>query len=136
MVRPIVRDTFLLSQKSTDATPADLDAVRDLYDTLDARREDCVGMAGNMIGVLRRIVAIRDGEKILVFLNPEILKGEGSYRAEEGCLSLDGTRETVRYRRIKLRWQDEAFRVRIRVFEGFTAQAIQHEIDHCNGILI
>jgi len=136
MVRPIVRDTFLLSQKSADATPADLDAVRDLYDTLDAHREDCAGMAGNMIGVLRRIVAVRDGEKILVFLNPEILKGEGSYRAEEGCLSLDGTRETVRYRRIKLRWQNEAFRVRIRVFEGFTAQAIQHEIDHCNGILI
>lgn len=136
MVRPVIRDTFLLSQKSAPATPDDLDAVRDLIDTLAANRERCVGMAANMIGVLRRFIAVMDGEKILVMLNPEIVKAFGAYHTEEGCLSLDGTRPARRYRSIKVRWQDEAFRVRIRTFEGFTAEIIQHEMDHLEGIVI
>ncbi len=136
MVRPVIRDTFLLSQKSAPATPDDLDAVRDLIDTLAANREQCVGMAANMIGVLRRFIAVMDGERILVMLNPEIVKASGPYHTEEGCLSLDGTRPTRRYRSIKVRWQDEAFRVRIRTFEGFTAEIIQHEMDHLEGVVI
>ena len=136
MVRPVIRDTFLLSQKSAPATPDDLDAVRDLIDTLAANRERCVGMAANMIGVLRRFIAVMDGEKVLVMLNPEIVKASGAYHTEEGCLSLDGTRPARRYRSIKVRWQDEAFRVRIRTFEGFTAEIIQHEMDHLEGIVI
>ncbi len=136
MVRPVIRDTFLLSQKSAPATPDDLDAVRDLIDTLEANRDRCVGMAANMIGVLRRFIAVMDGEKILVMLNPEIVKASGPYHTEEGCLSLDGTRPTRRYRSIKVRWQDEAFRVRIRTFEGFTAEIIQHEMDHLEGVVI
>ena len=136
MVRPVCRDTFLLSQKSTPATPADLPTVRDLVDTLDANRERCVGMAANMIGVLRRFIAVVDGEAILVMLNPEIVKSAKPYRTEEGCLSLEGTRPVRRFGSIKVRWQDEEFRVRIRTFEGFTAEIIQHEIDHLDGILI
>ena len=136
MVRPVCRDTFLLSQKSTPATPADLPTVRDLVDTLEANRERCVGMAANMIGVLRRFIAVVDGEAILVMLNPEIVKSAKPYRTEEGCLSLEGTRPVRRFESIKVRWQDEEFRVRIRTFEGFTAEIIQHEIDHLDGILI
>ena len=136
MVRPVCRDTFLLSQKSTPATPADLPTVRDLVDTLAANRERCVGMAANMIGVLRRFIAVVDGEAILVMLNPEIVKSAKPYRTEEGCLSLEGTRPVRRFGSIKVRWQDEEFRVRIRTFEGFTAEIIQHEIDHLDGILI
>ena len=136
MVRPVIRDTFLLSQKSAPATPDDLDAVRDLIDTLAANRERCVGMAANMIGVLRRFIAVVDGEEILVMLNPEILKASGPYRTEEGCLSLDGTRPVRRFRSVKVRWQDEGFHVKIRTFEGFTAQIIQHEMDHLEGIVV
>ena len=136
MVRPVCRDTFLLSQKSTPATPADLPTVRDLVDTLEANRERCVGMAANMIGVLRRFIAVVDGEAILVMLNPEIVKSAKPYRTEEGCLSLEGTRPVRRFGSIKVRWQDEEFRVRLRTFEGFTAEIIQHEIDHLDGILI
>ncbi len=123
MVRPVCRDTFLLSQKSTPATPADLPTVRDLVDTLEANRERCVGMAANMIGVLRRFIAVVDGEAILVMLNPEIVKSAKPYRTEEGCLSLEGTRPVRRFGSIKVRWQDEEFRVRIRTFEGFTVTA-------------
>ena len=144
MQKPIVRDTFFLSQPSAPATPADLDAARDLRDTLEARREDCVGLAANMIGVSRRIIAVRtedapgkrDGDDILVMLNPAILKASGPYAAEEGCLSLDGIRKTKRFRSVKVRWQDTDFKVKIRTFTGFTAQIIQHETDHLNGILI
>ena len=136
MIKAIVRDTFFLSQPSLPSGPGDLDAARDLYDTLDAHREDCVGMAANMIGVGRRIIAVRDGEAILVMLNPEIMKASGPYRTSEGCLSLDGQRETMRYRSVKVKWQDEAFRPKIRTFTGFTAQIIQHEIDHLQGVLI
>ena len=136
MIRQIVRDTFFLSQPSLPASSGDLDAARDLYDTLDAHGEDCVGMAANMIGVSRRIIAVRDGEEILLMLNPEILKAAGPYKTSEGCLSLDGQRETTRYRTIKVRYQNERFQVRLKTFTGWTAQIIQHEIDHCSGILI
>ncbi len=136
MIRQIVRDTFFLSQPSLPASSGDLDAVRDLYDTLDAHREDCVGMAANMIGISRRIIAVRDGEEILLMLNPEILKAAGPYKTSEGCLSLDGQRETTRYRTIKVKWQDPSFKPKIRTFTGFTAQIIQHETDHLNGVLI
>ena len=136
MVRSIVRDTFFLSRASLPASPDDLDAARDLRDTLEAHREDCVGMAANMIGICRQIIAVRDGDAILVMLNPSILKASGPYRTSEGCLSLDGMRETTRYRSVKVKWQDEAFRPKIRTFTGFTAQIIQHEIDHLRGILI
>ena len=136
MVRQIVRDTFLLSQKSAPATPDDLPTVRDLVETLAANRERCVGMAANMIGVLRRFIAVVDGEEILVMLNPEILKASGPYRTEEGCLSLDGTRPVRRFRAVKVRWQDEGFRGKIRTFAGFTAQIIQHEMDHLEGIVV
>ena len=136
MVRQIVRDTFLLSQKSTPAAPDDLPAVRDLADTLEANRERCVGMAANMIGVLRRFIAVADGDRILVMLNPEVLKASGPYRTEEGCLSLDGTRPVRRFRTVKVRWLDEEFHVKIRTFEGFTAEVIQHEMDHLDGIVV
>ena len=136
MEKPIVRDTFFLSLPSTPATPADLNTIVDLYDTLDAHWEDCLGMAANMIGVSRRIIAVRDGDDILVMLNPEIMKASGPYKVSEGCLSLDGRRETTRYRSVKVKWQDGLLRPKIRTFTGFTAQIIQHEIDHINGVLI
>ena len=136
MVRPVIRDTFLLSQKSAPATPDDLDVVRDLIDTLAANRERCVGMAANMIGVLRRFIAVMDGEKILVMLNPEIVKASEPYETEEGCLSLTGVRKTKRFRKIKVQYQNEQMQLRLKTFTGWTAQIIQHEIDHCNGILI
>ena len=136
MEKPIVRDTFFLSQPSLPASAEDLGTARDLTDTLAAHRDDCVGLAANMIGVSRRIIAVRDGEEILVMLNPEILKVSGPYRTEEGCLSLDGVRQTKRFRSVKVRWQDTDFKVKIRTFTGFTAQIIQHEIDHCDGVLI
>ena len=136
MKKSIIRDTFFLSQPSSPATSADLETVSDLYDTLDSHRDDCVGMAANMIGVSRRIIAVRDGDDILVMLNPEIMKAAGPYKTSEGCLSLDGQRETTRYRSIKVKWQDGLFRPKIRTFTGYTAQIIQHEIDHINGVLI
>ena len=136
MIKTIIRDTFFLSQPSLPAGPDDLEAARDLYDTLDAHREDCVGMAANMIGIGRQIIAVRDGEAILLMLNPEIIKAAGPYRTSEGCLSLDGQREALRYRSVKVKWQDEAFKPKIRTFTGFTAQIIQHEIDHLRGVLI
>ena len=136
MVKEIIRDTFILAQKSRPATLDDLSIARDLYDTLDAHREDCVGMAANMIGSLVRIIAIRDGEDILVMLNPEIVKASKPYRTEEGCLSLEGQRPVKRFGSVKVKWQDELFKVHIRTFEGFTAEIIQHEVDHLEGILI
>ena len=136
MVRPIVKDPIFLAQKSAPATEADRDVGRDLLDTLAAHRDGCVGLAANMIGAARRIIAVDDGGKTLLLYNPEILRREGPYSAEEGCLSLAGTRTAKRYRSIKVRYQNEDLAVRIKTFTGFTAQIIQHEIDHCNGILI
>ena len=137
MVRELVHDPFLLGRKSTPATAEDLEIARDLMDTLLHHKESCVGMAANMIGQTKRIIVFQDGEGCGVMFNPEILKAEGPYETEEGCLSLlGGPRKCRRFRRIKVRWQTEKFQTRIKTFEGWTAQIIQHEIDHCNGILI
>ncbi|MCI7692570.1 MAG: peptide deformylase [Oscillospiraceae bacterium] len=136
MVREIVRDTFFLQIKSEPASEADLPTVRDLLDTLAAHKDGCVGMAANMIGVSKRIIAFDDNGKYAVMINPEIIRFSGAYEAEEGCLSLAGTRKTKRYKSIKVRFLNEDFQVRIKTYTGFTAQIIQHEIDHCCGILI
>ena len=136
MIRSIVRDPIFLAQKAQDATPDDLAIGQDLLDTLAANSDRCVGMAANMIGVNKRIIAFdNDGTYMLMF-NPEIVKCDGFYNAEEGCLSLDGVRKAKRFKTIKVRYQNEAFQVRMKTFSGWTAQIIQHEIDHCNGILI
>ena len=137
MVRELVHDPFLLARKSTPASGDDLETARDLMDTLLHHRDGCVGMAANMIGVTKRIIAFQDGDSYSLMLNPEILKAEGPYETEEGCLSLlGGPRKCRRYQKIKVRWQTEKFQTRIKNFEGWTAQIIQHEVDHCNGILI
>lgn len=137
MVKELVHDPILLARKSVPATKEDLDIARDLLDTLTAHRETCVGMAANMIGVFRNIIAFDNGEEYMLMLNPEILKAEGEYEAEEGCLSLlGGPRKTKRFQKIKVRWQNTGFQTRIKTFTGWTAQIIQHEIDHCDGILI
>lgn len=137
MVKELIHDPILLARRSRPAAAEDLPIAHDLMDTLKAHRETCVGMAANMIGELKCIIALVDGSDYLLMLNPEILKAEGPYETEEGCLSLlGGPRKTKRCRKIKVRWQNEALQTRIKTFEGFTAQIIQHEIDHCRGILI
>ena len=136
MVREICKDVILLSRKAQDAVPEDAAVAQDLLDTLTAHQEECVGMAANMIGVPKRIIAFADGKDYTVMFNPEILKATDRYEAEEGCLSLSGVRQAVRYESIKVRWQNEKFQTRLKTFSGWTAQIIQHEIDHCNGILI
>ena len=136
MVRPIMKDPIFLSRKSESATAADARIARDLLETLIFHKEGCVGMAANMIGITKRIIAFDCGGEYMVMFNPEILKASGEYEAEEGCLSLPGTRKARRYQKIKVRYQNEAMQVRLKTFEGWTAQIIQHEIDHLNGILI
>ncbi len=136
MVREICRDTFFLAQKAAPAAADDLGAAQDLLDTLAAHRDGCVGMAANMIGVNKRIIAVDCDGAYLLMLNPVILKQSGAYEVEEGCLSLAGTRKTKRYRSIKVQWQNEKLQTRIRTFTGWTAEIIQHEIDHCEGVLI
>lgn len=136
MERPITRDPIFLAQKSLPATVEDLSAAQDLLDTLIAHRDGCVGMAANMIGVSRRIIVFDNDGTYMTMFNPEIVKASGPYDAEEGCLSLVGVRKTKRYRSIKVRYQNEAMQVRFKTFADFPAQIIQHEIDHCNGILI
>ena len=136
MVRTVVRDVFFLAQKSEPATKDDLGTVQDLLDTLQANTDHCVGMAANMIGVNKRIIAFDNQGGYMVMFNPEIVKRAGPYEAEEGCLSLSGTRRARRWESIKVRWQNEKFQERIKTFTGWTAQIIQHEIDHCEGIII
>ncbi len=136
MIKPIVKDPIFLAQKSETATALDLPAAQDLRDTLEAHKDGCVGMAANMIGVSRRIIVFFDGGSATLMLNPEIVKCSGPYEAEEGCLSLPGTRKAKRYRSIKLRYQNERFETRLKTYTGFPAQIIQHEIDHCDGVLI
>ena len=136
MIRDICRDEFFLSLKSAPASADDLDTAQDLLDTLAAHRDGCVGMAANMIGVSRRIIAFENNGEYMVMLNPVIIKGSSPYEAEEGCLSLTGTRKVKRCRNIRVQWQNERLQTRIRTFTGWTAQIIQHEIDHCDGILI
>ena len=136
MIKPIVKDPIFLAQKSSPATILDLPVARDLRDTLFAHRDGCVGMAANMIGVAKRIIIFDDNGTASVIFNPDIIKKSGPYEAEEGCLSLSGTRKTTRYRSIKVQYQNERFETRIRTYTGWTAQIIQHEIDHCCGVLI
>lgn len=136
MIHPIVHDPLFLAQKSAPATPADAAVARDLLETLTAHADGCVGMAANMIGVLKRIIAVEAEDGYLVLFNPVILKKSGPYEPEEGCLSLNGTRKTKRFQTIKVQWQNEKFQTRIKTFTGWTAEILQHEIDHCDGILI
>lgn len=136
MICEICRDESFLAQKAEAAGVEDLGTAQDLLDTLIAHKDGCVGMAANMIGVCKRIIAFDNEGKFEVMLNPEIIKQSGAYEAEEGCLSLDGTRKARRYRTIKVRWQNEKLQERIKAFTGFTAEIIQHEIDHCEGVII
>ena len=137
MIKELVHDPILLSRISQEATAEDLPYAQDLLDTLLAHKEGCVGMAGNMIGVHKRIIAFQDGKDYTVMLNPIIIKCAEPYETEEGCLSLlGGPRKTKRYRKIKVQYQTLQLQKRLKTFEGFTAQIIQHEVDHCNGILI
>ncbi|WP_087065726.1 peptide deformylase [Intestinibacillus massiliensis] len=136
MVRKIMKDTAFLSQKAEIATAEDLPAAVDLLDTLRANAAGCVGMAANMIGVNKRIIAFDNEGAYMVMFNPEIVKSSGLYEAEEGCLSLPGVRKTKRRQMVKVRYQNENFQTRLKTFTGWTAQIIQHEIDHCNGVLI
>lgn len=136
MVRDICRDEAFLALKSKAATPDDLPVAQDLLETLIANKQVCVGMAANMIGVSKRIIAFENnGENMLMF-NPVIVRRSGPYETEEGCLSLSGRRSVRRYQSIKVQWQNEKFQSRTKVFEGWTAEIIQHELDHCEGILI
>ena len=136
MIRNIMRDPIFLAQKSAPATPDDLAVGQDLLDTLAANAECCVGMAANMIGVCKRIIVFDNKGEYMLMFNPEIVKRDGPYGAEEGCLSLDGVRKTKRYKSIKVHYQTADFAWRYKTFTGWTAQIIQHEIDHCDGILI
>lgn len=136
MIREICRDETFLAQKAAPATADDLATAQDLLDTLTAHRDGCVGMAANMIGVCKRIIAFDNEGTYMVMLNPVIVKRSGPYEAEEGCLSLNGTRKTKRFRSIKVQWQNEMLQTRLKTFTGWTAEIIQHEIDHCEGILI
>ena len=137
MVKEIVHDPILLAMKSTPATVEDLQVAQDLLDTLEANKQACVGMAANMIGVLKRVIAFDNEGSYMTMFNPEIIKAAEPYDTEEGCLSLlGGPRKCRRYRTVKVQWQNEKFQTRLKTFTGWTAQIIQHEIDHCNGILI
>lgn len=136
MIKSIVHDPLFLAQKSLSATPADAAVAQDLLDTLAAHADGCVGMAANMIGVSKRIIAVEAEEGYLVLFNPVILKKSGAYEAEEGCLSLEGVRKTKRWQTIKVQYQTPEGKPRIKNFTGWTAQIIQHEVDHCDGILI
>ena len=136
MVRPIVRDPLALAVPSAEATKADLPTAIDLMDTLRANADRCVGMAANMIGVHKRILVFSAGPLPVAMINPVVKKRSGPYEAEEGCLSLVGTRRTERWRSIRVQWQNEKFQTRVKTFTSFTAEIIQHEIDHCEGILI
>lgn len=136
MIREICKDEAFLAQKAVPAGPEDLPVAADLLETLEHHKDGCVGMAANMIVVNKRIIAVDDEGRYLLMFNPEILQKSGPYEAEEGCLSLTGVRPAKRWKTIKVRWQNEKFQTRIKNFTGWTAQIIQHEIDHCEGILI
>ena len=136
MVRPIMKDPLFLARPSLPATADDLALEQDLRDTLAVHADECVGMAANMIGSLRRVIIFDDDGVPAVMFDPEILKASEPYEAEEGCLSLSGRRRTLRYRSIRVRYQTRELKTRVKTFTGRTAQIIQHEIDHCSGILI
>ena len=136
MVQPIIRDIFFLRQPSDPATPADLPIGKDLQDTLAANRDRCVGMAANMIGVKKRIIIVNMGPVDVVMYNPVIIKKNLPFETEEGCLSLDGVRKTTRYKNIELEYLDSGWKKHRQRFAGWTAQIIQHEMDHLSGIII
>lgn len=136
MIRAICKDETFLSQKSELATVQDISVAEDLLETLKYHKSGCVGMAANMIGINKRIIAFENNGEYMVMFNPEIIKKSEQYQTEEGCLSLIGTRQTKRWKSIKVKYQNNKFEERFKTFTGFTAQIIQHEIDHCNGIII
>ena len=136
MIREIMKDESFLSQKAEPATPDDISVASDLLETLIAHQDGCVGMAANMIGVNKRIIAFDNDGEYMVMFNPQIVKRSGIYETEEGCLSLVGARKTKRYKSIKVQYQNEKFQTRIKTYTDWTAQIIQHEIDHCEGIII
>ena len=137
MVKELMHDPIFLARKSELATKDDLQTAWDLLGTLAAHKDTCVGMAANMIGVTKRMIAFDNGGTYMVMLNPVIVKASGEYEAEESCLSLlGGPRKTKRFRKIKVQYQTEDMQTRLKTFEGWTAQIIQHEVDHCNGVLI
>ena len=133
MVREICKDEAFLAQKAEPATADDLALAQDLLETLAAHKDGCVGMAANMIGVNKRIIAFDNEGEYTIMFNPVIVRQSGPY---EGCLSLTGTRHTKRFQTIKVQWQNEKFQTRLKTFTGWTAEIIQHEIDHCEGIII
>jgi len=136
MVKSICKDVEFLKKASDDAGVDDAGVASDLLDTLIANADGCVGMAANMIGISKRIIAFDNNGKYEVMFNPSIIRHSDPYVTEEGCLSLDGVRKAKRYKTIKVEWQNEKMQKRVRTFTGWTAQIIQHEIDHCNGIII
>ena len=136
MIREICRDETFLVQKAAPATADDLATAQNLLDTLIAHKDGCVGMAANMIGVCKRIIVFDNEGTYMVMFNPVIVRQSGPYEAQEGCLSLTGVRKTKRFQTIKVQWQNEKFQTRLKTFTGWTAEIIQHEIDHCEGILI
>ena len=136
MVKQIVREVFFLGQPSTPATKADIQVGKDLQDTLQENREHCVGMAANMIGVNKRIIAVNMGFANIAMLNPVIVSKKEPYEAEEGCLSLKGVRKTTRYQEIEVEYEDIHFKKQHQKYKGWVAQIIQHEVDHCEGIII
>ncbi len=138
MVKNIVRDVMFLKRKSTPAKPCkeDIDTANDLLETLSANRERCVGMAANMIGVNKNIIAVTVGFFNIIMFNPKIISKKGEYETEEGCLSLDGVRKTKRYEEIEVEYSDMNFKTQRKKYSRFTAQIIQHEIDHLSGIII
>ena len=136
MIREIMHDETFLAQRAEPATTEDLPIAQDLLDTLAAHKDGCVGMAANMIGVNKRIIVFDNEGDYMVMFNPEIIKKPGPYQAEEGCLSLSDIRKAKRWKSIKVQYQNEKFQTRFKTFTGWTAQIIQHEIDHCEGILI
>ena len=136
MIREICKDETFLVQKAAPATADDLATAQDLLDTLIAHKDGCVGMAANMIGVCKSIIAFDNEGTYMVMFNPVIVRQSGPYEAQEGCLSLTGVRKTKRFQTVKVQWQNEKFQTRLKTFTGWTAEIIQHEIDHCEGILI
>ena len=136
MIRPVMKDVIFLNQKSEPAMEADKQVVQDLLDTLKANEAGCVGMAANMIGVKKRIIAVNMDFANIAMINPVIVKKSGAYETEEGCLSLIGVRKTTRYKDIEVEFQDMNFNKQCQKFSGWIAQIIQHEVDHCDGIVI
>ncbi|MHC1722937.1 MAG: peptide deformylase [Aminipila sp.] len=136
MIKPIIKDVFFLNQKSESATKSDMQVVQDLLDTLKANASECVGMAANMIGVRKRIIVVNMGVINVIMINPIIVKKSGEYETEEGCLSLIGVRKTTRYRDIEVEFLNSNWEKQVNKYSGWIAQIIQHEIDHCDGIVI